>query len=138
MNVVARMLKKAEVWITETADELGWDDHDRAMHALRAVLHALRDRLPLDEAVHLGAQLPTVIRGLYYEGWVPRQLPPKVRSREEFLDWVRRPFGPKDTSIDAEAMARAVFAVISRHVTPGEVSDVRHTLPKPIASLWPD
>jgi uncharacterized protein (DUF2267 family) len=130
MNVVARMLKKAEVWIAETADELGWDDHDRAMHALR-------DRLPLDEAVHLGAQLPTVIRGLYYEGWVPRQTPQKVRSREEFFEWVRRPFGPKDTSLDAEAMTRAVFTVIAKHVSEGEVSDVRHTLPKPIATLWP-
>jgi uncharacterized protein (DUF2267 family) len=138
MNVVARMLKKAEVWIGETAEELGWDDHDKAMHALRAVLHALRDRLPLHEAVHLGAQLPTVIRGLYYEGWVPRQTPPKVRTREEFLERVRRPFGPSERSIDPEALARAVFAVIARHVTEGEVSDVRHTLPKPIATLWPD
>jgi uncharacterized protein (DUF2267 family) len=31
------------------------------------VLHALRDRLTVEEASDLAAQLPMLIRGLYYE-----------------------------------------------------------------------
>ena len=36
----------------------------RPQPAHRAVLHALRDRLPLDLAAHLGAQLPLILHGI--------------------------------------------------------------------------
>ena len=62
-------------------------DKADAYKALRAVLQTLRDRLPMQEAVHFGAQLPMLLRGLYYEGWKPAQTPIKM-SREEFLQAV--------------------------------------------------
>ena len=46
------------LWLQELMEELGWRDRQRAYHALRVVLHALRDRLTVAEAVDLGAQLP--------------------------------------------------------------------------------
>ena len=54
----------ANLWLKELADELGWADRERVYHALRSVLHALRNRLTVDEAADLGAQLPLLIRGL--------------------------------------------------------------------------
>jgi Uncharacterized conserved protein (DUF2267) len=48
---------------------LGWQDRDKVYVALIAALHALRDWLPRDEAICIGACFPPLLRGLYYEGW---------------------------------------------------------------------
>jgi uncharacterized protein (DUF2267 family) len=63
--------------------------------ALRAVLHALRDRLTIAEAAHLAARLPMLIRGIYYHGWDLLRVPPRMK-REVFLDRVQRDF-PQET-----------------------------------------
>ena len=40
-------------------------DHRSAYRALRSVLHVLRNRLTPEQAVHLGAQLPLLVRGIF-------------------------------------------------------------------------
>ena len=51
-------LQTTHIWLDEIMQDLGWDDRHKAYHALRAVLHTLRNRLPADEVAHLAAQLP--------------------------------------------------------------------------------
>lgn len=82
-----------------------------------------------------GAQLPMLIRGLYYEGWHPQGKPVKERKKEEFLAHVTIAFR-EDPAVDAEAVARAVFQVVAKHVTPGEIKHVKISLPGEIRSLW--
>ncbi len=130
-------LEKTNLWIREVMRELGWKDRHRAYLALRGVLHALRDRLQADEAVHLGAQLPMLVRGFYYEGWRPSETPKKERHREQFLEHVREAF-PRDEEIDSERVARAVFAVLARRVTEGEIGDVKGMMPEEVRELWPE
>ena len=127
-------MAKAEVWINEIRKELGIDDEQRACLALRAGLHALRDRLTVEEAAHLAAQLPAGIRGLYFEGWHPGGKRPRLRTRESFLEAIEREM-PRGR-LDAGHVARSVFRVIDRHVSQGQVENVRHSLPRPIAELW--
>ena len=55
--------------------ELGTDDRHKAYLALRAALHALRDRLTVKVAARPGAQPPMLIRGFCYEGGTPRASP---------------------------------------------------------------
>ena len=100
------------------------------------VLHALRDRLTVDEAADLGAQLPLLIRGLYYEGWDPSSTPVKERHREVFLHHITAAF-QGDAGIFPEGIAWAVFKVLERHVSSGEIKDILHVLPREIRSLWP-
>jgi hypothetical protein len=42
------------VWLKDLEMMLGWGDRPAAYHALRTVLHALRDRLTVDEVATLG------------------------------------------------------------------------------------
>jgi uncharacterized protein (DUF2267 family) len=102
---------------------------------LRAVLHCLRDRLTVDEAAQLGDQFPMLVRGIYYEAWRPAGKPLKIRSREEFLERLSTNLAP--APIEAEDAARAVFQVLERHITSGEIGNVIQELPQDIRALWP-
>ncbi len=129
-------LQTTNVWINEVMEELGCLDRHRAYVALRAVLHALRDRLSVDQAAALGAQLPMLVRGFYFEGWHPGGKPIKERHKNEFLAHVQAAFSG-DPRMDSEDMTRAVLRVVARHVSPGEVGHVKDTLPVEIRALWP-
>jgi len=138
LDVFDTTLQKTHTWLKAIMERLGTQDRHRAYMALRAVLHALRDRLPVTEAAQLGAQLPMLIRGLYYEGWDPAATPRKERHKEEFLAHVARelrtPAGP---AVDPEAAVRAVFGVLAERVSAGEIADVKGILPAELRALWP-
>lgn len=129
-------LQKTNVWLREISDELGIEDRHLAYAALRATLHALRDRLIVNEAVDLGAQLPMLVRGIYYEGWHPGGKGHKA-DRTEFLDSIGRQFRSTVWRLDPTELAEAVFRVLERHVTPGELEDVKRSLPAELRELWP-
>jgi uncharacterized protein (DUF2267 family) len=134
---IENTIHTTNAWLKELTDELGWEDRERAFHALKVVLHALRDRLTVAEAADLGAQLPMVIRGMYFEGWSPKGKPVKERRREEFLAHIAAAFRGH-AEIFPEEVAWAVFKVLERHVSAGEIADIKHMLPGPIRALWPE
>ncbi len=131
-------LQKTHAWLKDVMHELGTDDRHQAYLALRAVLHALRDRLTVEEVAQLGAQLPMLIRGFYYEGWDPTGKPLKERHKEDFLRHIERYFKTtRQGEVDAERIARAVFRVLARRVSKGEIEDIVHILPRELRELWP-
>jgi uncharacterized protein (DUF2267 family) len=71
LEVFDTTLQKTNEWLQEIMQEFGTENRQQAYAALRATLHTLRERLPTEETAHLGAQLPMLIRGIYYEGWHP-------------------------------------------------------------------
>jgi uncharacterized protein (DUF2267 family) len=129
-------LQKTNMWLRDIRTELWWMESERVYHALRAVLHALRDRLPLPEAVNLGAQLPMLLRGCYYEGWRAGRKSAADRNKAQFLAHVAREFRG-DPQLDYEEIVQAVFATLERHVTAGEIDDVIGNLPADLRELWP-
>jgi len=136
-DVFASSLQKTQVWLNDLAFELDWEDRPHKVYsALRAVLHALRDRLTVEEAVQLGAQLPMLVRGFYFEGWTLKGKPHKERHLEDFLDHIRKAFRD-DVTVNPLQVVRAVFRVLNRHMSAGEIDDVKHVLPKGIKELWP-
>jgi uncharacterized protein (DUF2267 family) len=115
---------------------VNWDDKYRAYRLLRATLHALRDRLMAHEAVQFGAQLPMLIRGLYYDGWHMRDIPPSERTKRAFLSHVEAAF-KNDPNEDTEALVREVFKLLAHRISQGEIDDVMHVLPPEVRALWP-
>jgi uncharacterized protein (DUF2267 family) len=128
-------VQETNLWLKAVMEGLHTDDRHAAYLALRATLHALRDRLGPDNAVHLAAQLPMLLRGLFYEGWRMAASQTKERSRAEFLDHVRREL-PRGSSIDPNLAARAVFAVMWQKLDVGEVGKVMERMPSELKDLW--
>ena len=129
-------VQQAHIWINDVEARLAWDNKPRAYRLLRAVLHALRDHLQVNEAADLGAQLPTLIRGVYYEQWRPATTPIKERHLNSFLARIDGAF-KADPIGDTAKAAGAVLAVLSDKVSAGEIADVRQSLPAALRALWP-
>ena len=127
-------LEKAEIWINDVCKELQIEDEQRAFLALRATLHALRDRLTVQEAAHLAAQMPMMVRGLFFEGWHPGRKRLRLRSVESFLAAVEQELAY--SKLDVDRVVRAVFRVMARHVSEGQIANVRHALSARVAQLW--
>jgi uncharacterized protein (DUF2267 family) len=129
-----RSVAKTLEWIKETAAELGSDDEQTAFRVLRAVLHAVRDRIGIEEGAQLAAQLPMVLRGAYYESWVPSHVPETYRDRDEFLRRIIRD-AKLSGQTEASYAAAAVVRVLARHVSSGELEDVMRGLPADLREL---
>jgi uncharacterized protein (DUF2267 family) len=133
---ISHAVQQTQEWLKELRDNGDLANEAEAYSVLRAVLHQLRDRLTVQEAVDLGAQLPLIVRGIYYEGWRPSQMPEKVRTKQRFLDEVVMKLLPHP--IAPEPAVRDVFALLAHHCDPGEIADVIDQLPAEIKELWPE
>jgi len=135
LEVFDKTLQTTNTWLNEMMEELGPDRH-LAWHVLGAVLRALRDRLPMELSVHLGAQLPLLVRGLYYDQWRPREQPVKLRSREEFFARAEQDL-KNIRPVNVETAVRCVFKVLTHYLDPGQLEHVRNALPQDVQTLWP-
>jgi len=129
-------IHKSNVWLNDVMTELGVRDRHLAYAALRAALHALRDRLPLEIVVHFAAQLPMLIRGLFFEGWHPGRKPSRMHL-VDFLDSIDAHLNVIGTLPESDVIAGAVFMTVSKHVTHGLVVDIERALPEELRALWP-
>ena len=132
---IAHTVQQTQEWLKELRDNADFETETAALCVLRVVLHQLRDRLTPEEAVQLGAQLPTVLRGVYYEGWRPSRTPERIRSKEQFLDAIETKLLPR--ALPVERAVRDVFALLAHHCDPGEISQVIDQRPAGLKGLWP-
>ncbi|WP_260695800.1 DUF2267 domain-containing protein [Streptomyces sp. IB201691-2A2] len=82
-----------------------------------------------------GAQLLTIVRGVYYDGWKPAETPVKM-SNEEFFARVRSEF-PYAVEGGNEKLVRTVLKTLERHVSAGEWQHLKSRLPNSFAALLP-
>ena len=133
IHPVERTVHVTNRWLRELSEELG-EGEPRAYETLRAVLHALRDRLGVDEAAQLAAQLPELLRGVFYEGWVPARTPQTYRHAEDFLERVGHDLGLHGPT-EASYAVEGVMTVLRRHVSAGELADVMAVMPPAVREL---
>ncbi len=128
-------VKETQEWIDDLLRRLGWHDRQRVYRAFLATLHALRDALSRDEAIYIGAELPPLLRGLYYEGWHPGAHE-AAHSRATFLQRIHDAVH-RDPGIDAEEVARAVFAMLAARLPEAELESAKAASPTFLHNLWP-
>lgn len=137
LKVFDTTLQETHHWLQVMMEELETDNRRLAFTALRAGLHALRDRIGAPNAVHLGAQLPMLLRGAYYEGWRPFTTPTRERSLDAFISHIESNLS-RNSDVEPWAVARATATAIAECLDPGEVEKVIDMLPMEIRQLWPD
>jgi uncharacterized protein (DUF2267 family) len=123
-------------WINDLDALVGWESKASSYRLLRTVLQALRDWLPVNDAAHFGAQLPTLLRGVYYEHWRPAVAPVTERHKANFLARVDDAFRTDPIMFTHEAVS-AVFDLLCDKISAGEIEKVRHALPADIRAMWP-
>jgi uncharacterized protein (DUF2267 family) len=137
LEVLDHTVQLTHEWINDLDNQLGWNDKKRSYRLLKAVLHALRDWLPVNEAADLAAQLPELLRGAYYEQWRPAATPVKHRSKQDFIGRVDESFR-RDPPPELTVAVVTVFELLTRRISAGEIDDVRHALPSDIRAIWPE
>src|SRR5688500_12426233 len=124
LDVFDKTLQTTHIWLDELMQvEIG-PDRQVAWHVLGAVLRAIRDRIPIGVAVHLGAQLPLLVRGVYYDQWRLSAGADRGRSLEEFLDRVGEELH-NVRPVDRVDATRVVFHILSRYLSDGQIANVR-------------
>lgn len=134
--VLDTSLQRTHEWLHEIGRELGFDNERAAYAALRATVHAVRDRLPVELVAHLGAELPLLVRGIYYDGWHPSAVRLKTAHDADFCASMRTELQGHDELQDAERVARTVLRFIDRRIDAGQVEHVIDALPKDVRRLW--
>ena len=132
--------KDAIVLLQAVAQELETEDMNKAGRIFRAVLQAIRDRLPLNEAVHFASQLPIFWKGIYFDQYDPDKVPVKIRDAQEWIDFIRskNAFAANyDFQQDDEIVASftAVFRVLQQHMSDGQLQQVKNALHQEIQEL---
>jgi uncharacterized protein (DUF2267 family) len=133
LDVFERSIQKAGRWIDDLERYMGWENPHQTYEALGVVLHVLRDRIPVHQAVALGAQLPLLLRGLYFQNWDVSRSPGKYRHARDFLAHVREGLIEHRLEfVPEERLVEGVVAVISQRISEGEYASLRRALPAEI------
>lgn len=135
LDVFDKTLQLTNSWLKRIMEDLG-PDRQVAYHALRAVLHTVRDRLTPEQSAHLASQLPMLVRGIYFEGYNPAHQPTKERTEEAFLETIGGKLGGT-RPINVRDATRSVLGVLRDELDPNEYGHVKHAMPGSVQGLWP-
>ncbi|MDW3223856.1 MAG: DUF2267 domain-containing protein [Paracoccaceae bacterium] len=135
LEVIDHSVHLTHEWTNELAGRLGWSSKRSALRLMRVTLHRIRDHLLVDELAQLSAQLPLLIRGFFFEGWVPKNTPVRERHAHEFIAVI-------DAEMENSAEYRGredikcVFDLLNARVSAGEIEDIRASLPSDLRQIW--
>lgn len=130
--------KEGNEFINKVAEQLGAPgDKARAFRVTQAVLHALRDRIIIEESMHLISELPMVLKAMYVNGWNISKERNSSSTLDDFLSdiWNETKTADADFGSNPEEEVRAVFRVIKSCISAGEIEHVKGQLTPEIAQL---
>ena len=136
LDTFDKTVQESNLWLKDVMERLNTTDRHHAYSTLRAVLHALRDRIGPESAAHLGAQLPMLLRGLFYEGWDPTGKPSKERHEADFLAHIAREL-PLADAAEVEQGVRAALDVLSKRIDRRTAVKFAAMFPLELRKFWP-
>jgi uncharacterized protein (DUF2267 family) len=122
----------AHTWINDVAKEFDTEDREFAYRVLRAWLHTLRDRLTVEASAHFAAQLPDLIRGIFYQAWNPNAVPGKYDGDAYAVRFAREANIALD---DVEKAAAATTAAVLHHLPVAQMDKALGQLPTEIRNI---
>lgn len=135
LPVFDKTIQETHVCLKNLMDRLEIDDRQLAFSILRATLHAVRDRVGPESVTPLGAQLPLLLRGVYYEGWKISRPATAERHVADFVDHIMRQLPAGRISNQEDAVAGAL-AVIRTMIDPGEALKIIRMFPAELRDFW--
>lgn len=136
LEVIDHTVQLTHGWINDLRGRLGWESSRDVLRLLRVTLLQVLDHLNHDELAQLSAQMPILIRGMFFEGWSPSKTPVRERTTESFLAPIEEKVGHVQGWRGLEDVT-AVFETLNSKVSQGEIEDVRAGLPQSIRDIWP-
>ena len=127
-----RSIERTNQWLGDVATSFETQDRKLAYRVTRSWLHTLRDRLPVTVAAHLAAQLPELLRGVFYEGWNPSKVPAKY-DRDEYIARFAR--NAQIHNSEVRKAGQLVTSAMRRHLSDGVVNEAFGVLPADIREL---
>jgi len=137
----SKYARKGNEFLEEVRLEVGNNtDIERAGRILRSVFHVLRDVISKEESLQLISQFPMALKSVYVDGWTFKKPQEHIRHMDDFLNAVVKKDSPAGycnfkSKKEAEHAIEAVFKVLKKHVSKGEMEDIRDTLPTELKSL---
>jgi len=132
---------KLNMWLLDLMKAMKWDSRERALSAYRATLHTVRDLLPDNNVVHFGAQLPLILKGIFYDGWTLKARPTyQVNTAAQFYDLVRFELGSANLKFDNETIrqfTKAIFQNMTKHMGEKEMRKVKALLRENVRDIIP-
>ena len=137
LEVMESSVQLSHAWINELAARLGWGSKRSTLRLLRVVLARIRDHLSPDELAQFSAQLPVMLRGFLFEGWMPRRTPIRERRAGQFITFVTEMVqGSEEYRGQPDIIC--VFDLLNARISRGEIAQIRACLPQGVRALWPE
>lgn len=121
------MVHTANAMVADIAEVFGTTDRRFAYRVLRAWLHTVRDRLTVEEAAHFAAQLPELVRGVYYDGWNPSRVPVRYGHDEFTQRFAKAASIPVE---DVSWTAARVSVIMQAHFSAGQLEHALAQMPE--------
>jgi uncharacterized protein (DUF2267 family) len=137
LEVIDHTVQLTHEWINELARRLDWASHRDVLRLLRVTLCQIRDHLGHEEVAQFSAQMPLLIRGMFFEGWTPAHTPIRDSKGDHFVAAIRAQVGRVQSWRGVEDIT-AVFMTLNTRISAGEIADIKAGLPMSVRQLWPD
>jgi uncharacterized protein (DUF2267 family) len=137
-----KLIAEQNEFLRELSENLGHrEDEKQVKRVLRATLHILRERLTIQQSLHLMAQLPAFLKLMYVEGWKYHEKPMRFRTVEDFKEAVKEEqfqLGERDFDWNesTEKIISVVIESLKKYLSPGEISDILAELPSELHPLF--
>ena len=136
LDVIDHSVHLTHEWINELAARLGWSSKRSTLRLMRITLHRIRDHLQVDEVAQVSAQLPIMVRGFFFEGWVPKHTPIRERHASDFIAFIAGQMSDAEEFRGQDDL-KCVFDLLNARISRGEVEDIRANLPAALRDMWP-